>query len=98
MYHPSLETCGLGKHEKSLDIKFEEAHMTYQQAVYNSEDGKWYKRGDDPWTIRVHAVGEKVRPIPSVEASTYGEAFETLFEHPVEIPALMRSQRRVELA
>lgn len=63
------------------------------RAVYNSEDTLWYKDGDDPWTIRVYSRGQKVRPIPSAVADTYGEAFEKLFGYTAPIPVLVRSVR-----
>jgi len=69
-----------------------------ERAVYNSEDGKWYGEHETPWVIRNLGVGEKVHPFHSAVADTYNEAFGVLFNHPLEIPQIQRSVRRVELA
>lgn len=72
--------------------------MNTERAVYSSEDGKWYRQGDDPWTVRVVPIGHKIQPIFSVRADTMLEAFESLFHHPVQMPKIIRAPRRQELA
>lgn len=52
-------------------------------AVFNAEDGMWYKRGQN-WG--------------GVQATTYPEAVEKLYGHPPYIPPLKREQRRKEEA
>lgn len=66
----------------------------FERAVFCEEENRWYKQGDDPWTVRIVSVGDVLKPIFSVVASTYNEAFELLFGHPIEIPVAMRSARR----
>lgn len=66
---------------------------TTERAVYNSEDGQWYKDGDDPWMLRTYATGEIIRPIPSASADTYFDAFAQLFGRPAPVPAVVRSPR-----
>jgi hypothetical protein len=53
-------------------------------AVYNTENGKWYKQEDINRTMVVEGV----------IASTYPEAFEILFGHPVPISAVTRAPHR----
>jgi len=60
--------------------------MNPDRVFYNSEDSRWYKQGDDPWTVRIVAKGDVVRPIPSVEAGTYCAAVLGLFGHLPFIP------------
>jgi len=66
----------------------------FERAVYCTEEDRWYKQGDDPWTVRDIPADRVVTPIISVIADTYGEAFELLFGHAVVIPAPVRSARR----
>ena len=63
------------------------------RVVYNSEDGLWYKAGDDPWTIREIPNDRKVQPVPFAAADTYASAFENLFGYPAAMPILVRSPR-----
>ena len=66
-----------------------------EQAIYNSEDGKWYRLGDDYLSVRAVEKGTPVRPfVEGVRAMSYSEAFEMLFGHPVVIPPVERSARR----
>lgn len=65
-----------------------------EKAVYNSEDSKWYRMGDDPWTVRFVKVGDILKPLVFAIATTYTEAFEQLFGHPVPIPPPVRAPRR----
>lgn len=65
-----------------------------EHAVYNSEDGKWYRQGDDPWTVRIVPQGSKLQPIFSVRADNVLEAFEDLFGYPLSMPAVTREARR----
>jgi len=52
-------------------------------AVFNAEDGLWYKQGQT-WG--------------GVQATTYPEAFEKLYGKCPHIPPPVREQRRKELA
>lgn len=65
-------------------------------AVYSSEDARWFKQGEYPAPLREVPKGKKVEPYISVEALTYGEAFEKLFGCPVPLPELTRDSRRGE--
>jgi hypothetical protein len=69
-----------------------------ERAVYNIDEDRWYKDGDDPWTVRVIPADRIVLPIKSVVADTYADAFLSLFGYPMPIPALVRSPRREVLA
>ena len=51
-------------------------------AVFNAEDGLWYKQGQTRG---------------GVQATTYPEAVEKLYGHLPYIPPLVREQRRKEL-
>lgn len=55
-----------------------------ETAVYNAETSRWYKQEDINRTLVVDGV----------VASTYPEAFEILFGHPVPIPAVTRAPHR----
>jgi hypothetical protein len=67
-----------------------------ERAVYNSEDGRWYRQGDDPWTVRIVGKGEILKPLISARAYTSLDAFKSLFGHPLEIPPVSRSHRNHE--
>ena len=65
-----------------------------EHAVYNADDGKWY-RAEDGFSIRDVKKGEPAREfVPGVIAATYPEAFELLYGHPVPIPPPVRAPRR----
>lgn len=64
-----------------------------EHAVYNSEDGKWYRQGDDPWTVREVKPGQKLQPLVFAVADSYPEAFEKLFGHAIVIPPPTHEQR-----
>jgi hypothetical protein len=64
-----------------------------ENAVYDSEHGKWYKQGDDPWTVREVARGQFVRPIVFSNAPTYLDAFAELFGHAAVIPPPTRTRQ-----
>lgn len=64
-----------------------------ENAVYDSDHGKWYKRGDSPWTVREVARGEVVRPIVFSDASNYMDAFMELFGHAPVIPPPTRTRQ-----
>lgn len=54
-----------------------------ESITYNAEDGKWYIPG---------------KPlIPGVEASTYSEAFQLLYQHPPVLPTMKRTPVRESL-
>jgi hypothetical protein len=55
-----------------------------ETAVYSADTSRWYKQEDINWTLVVEGV----------VASTYPEAFELLFGHPVQIPPVTRAPRR----
>lgn len=57
--------------------------MMHDVAIFNSEDGLWYKQGSN-WG--------------GVEAKTYPEAMEKLFGHAPYIPPAKREHRRNEAA
>jgi hypothetical protein len=54
--------------------------------VYHEQENKWYRRGDDPWRVRVADSNHPLAPVLSVEAHTYLEAFAKLFGHTLVIP------------
>lgn len=64
-------------------------------AVYNSEDGSWYRLGDEPWKIRDTAKGQPAHVFVRVDAASYDEAFEKLFGHAAPRPTLKREAKRV---
>lgn len=64
-----------------------------ENAVYDSEHGKWYKQGDDPWTVREVARGQVVRPIAFSTAMNYMDAFADLFGHVPVIPPPTRTRQ-----
>lgn len=66
-------------------------------AIYNEEEGAWYRLGDEPWKIRAAVKGQPARTFVRVEAISYGEAFEKLFGHPAPLPVLTRGQRRSDV-
>lgn len=68
-----------------------------ERAVYNSEDGKWYRQGDDPWVVRLVPKGSVLKPLVFAIADTYGDAFQQLFGHPVLFPVSVYSHRHVVL-
>lgn len=63
-------------------------------AVYNAEDGSWYRLGDEPWKVRNAAKGQPAHTFVRVEASCYAEAFEKLFGHPAPLPVQSNDARR----
>lgn len=67
--------------------------MIEERAVYNSEDDRWYRQGDDPWTVRIVQRGEVLKPLVSVRADNSLDAYANLFGHPLEIPPVQRSPR-----
>jgi hypothetical protein len=55
----------------------------FERVFYNSENGKWYRQGDDPQTVR------------SVSADSNLQAFELLFSRPAQMPVITRTRRPV---
>lgn len=55
-----------------------------EHAVYNAETSRWYKQEDINRTLVVEGV----------VASTYPEAFEKLFGHPISIPPVTHAPHR----
>jgi hypothetical protein len=55
-----------------------------ERAVYNEELGQWHREGEHPFE--------------GVTATSYPEAFEKLFGHPVPIPPPVREPRRSQEA
>jgi hypothetical protein len=65
-----------------------------EHAVYNAETSRWYRQGES-LTVHVLKKGENPRQFTEgVIASTYPEAFELLYGHPVDIPANPRAPHR----
>lgn len=69
-----------------------------ERAVYHSEDGFWYRHGDEPWRVTVVVKGEKIREKPHVVADTYAEAFLLLYGKPTPISPQVRAPRRTIFA
>jgi hypothetical protein len=61
-----------------------------ERAVFCEDETRWYKQGDDPWTVRPVPKDSVLQPVFSVVADTYSEAFELLFGHKEEFPAQAR--------
>lgn len=59
--------------------------MSDQRVVYRDETARWYQSGQEFKT-------------PGVVATSYPEAFELLYGHPVPMPPPIRSPRREVLA
>lgn len=65
-----------------------------EHAVYNAETGRWYRQGEG-LNVQVIKKGETPQPFTEgVVASTYPEAFEMLYGHPVYILPVVRAPRR----
>ncbi len=64
-----------------------------EQAIYHSEDGKWYRAGEEPWQVRVVPPGAKLMPLFSVTVDTMFEAFGKLYGHYPVIPPVVRAVR-----
>lgn len=65
-----------------------------EHAVYNAETGRWYRQGES-LSVQVVKKGETPRPFSGgVVASTYPEAFEMLYGHPVPITPVTRAPHR----
>lgn len=69
-----------------------------ERVVYDTEHDRWYKAGDDPWTVRDVPKNRVVQPIPSATADTYTDAFFALFGHNVFIPTQLRAPKRAVFA
>jgi hypothetical protein len=57
-----------------------------QQAIYHSEDSRWYRQGEEPWRVRIVKMNEPIMPLFSVVADTCLEAFESLYNIAAPIP------------
>ena len=61
-------------------------------AIYNTEEGAWYRLGDEPWKIRDAVKGQPARSFARAEAVCYNEAYEKLFGHVVILPTLTKNR------
>ncbi len=61
--------------------EYEDMNILDERAVYREETARWYKSGEEFKT-------------PGVVATSYPEAFETLYGHSMPMPANVRAQHK----